>query len=900
MNKKWWQNAFLLVLIVSLLGSGSAVYAQEDDQQALAGKAPFNDVPAGHWAAKHIAKLAAQNIVMGTGAGKFGPNTNVSRQDAVIMAIRLLGKQGELPDTSTIFFPESFAVSDYAYSYVVLAFELGLLDRTEEFKRADAETEQQWGPHTASREWVTKLMIRAIGKTSLATELQQMPSGFADADMVGEGYAGYVNAAVSLGLMNGVSETRFDPQGSITRAMIAKMFSGAQAFFGGSYAGQLSGVLSARTDKSITLYDEESGSERMYTVGGDSLLYRHDGTISIALGELDLYTELTVIASGTSVRYAEQLEGEPQIETFDGELARYVPSESKLWLYAGDEYVDVRYDASLQLREPSGAELELDDLPIGSALQVTMDTFRETPLAVAIVVEGAPVNKTASGTVERVAGDELTVTEESSGATETWKVDEQAVITWNNQLRGLDDLAEGNAITYTVKNSVVTRIALTQTSGVTVTGEFYEAGADSKTIQYLIDGQPNVKFVGEDVEVRIEGLSDSDLSDLVRGDRIVMTVNERNEVVSVVVQDRQVEYINGANIMYDYEKDSGAIIVKDGAGTVHAIELDKDTRIDFAGTKLTLDAAAGMLVKNRKVTIGYTDNKAVTLEFLFSYTGELTKLGTSAKTLTMRVDNGSTLELDMLAPSVEVRGKANATLSDVAVGDRITARLGGAEQDQVVTILVHDTVQRQVVSVNAASNRIELKTGTQPAETLNVQPSWRVAAQDGTALTLADLQAGDLLHVEYAGTQPVALIRVEVTIGKLTAVGADELTLRTASGATKEVELSGGVQVKKSGLAYTGTSALGGGDWVKLTRDAYGRATVEVLAPLTHQFRMYDAGTQQLYVLATRTGDPDVKFKVTSSSLLYDGSDPITMDALTSGDELTIYAADGVLLEASR
>lgn len=53
----------------------------------------FSDVNLGFWAEKHIHKLAALDILKGNN-GKFRPNDDVTQQEAITMAIRFMGLQG--------------------------------------------------------------------------------------------------------------------------------------------------------------------------------------------------------------------------------------------------------------------------------------------------------------------------------------------------------------------------------------------------------------------------------------------------------------------------------------------------------------------------------------------------------------------------------------------------------------------------------------------------------------------------------------------------------------------------------------------------------------------------------------------------------------------------------------
>jgi len=51
----------------------------------------FNDVNASHWAANYISLLVALGMIEGDGLGNFEPDRTVTKQEAVVMALRLIG-----------------------------------------------------------------------------------------------------------------------------------------------------------------------------------------------------------------------------------------------------------------------------------------------------------------------------------------------------------------------------------------------------------------------------------------------------------------------------------------------------------------------------------------------------------------------------------------------------------------------------------------------------------------------------------------------------------------------------------------------------------------------------------------------------------------------------------------
>ncbi|PQP90383.1 S-layer homology domain-containing protein, partial [Paenibacillus sp. AR247] len=231
------------------LSSGTAVFA---DTPATTGASvtaasvgQFSDVKSGFWAEKHIYKLAAQGIILGD-KGLFRPNDYVTQQEAVTMAIRFAGLQNKLSTDTAVALPENVVVNNYFKPYVALAFQQSMLNKASE----SAATGQKgtWGERKASREWITEVLVRALGKESQASAAASKATTFADNGKISASKRGFVNVALELGLTNGVDGNRFDPQGSVTRAQLATFFSRAEAYNNIKYDNSAEGIITGLSD----------------------------------------------------------------------------------------------------------------------------------------------------------------------------------------------------------------------------------------------------------------------------------------------------------------------------------------------------------------------------------------------------------------------------------------------------------------------------------------------------------------------------------------------------------------------------------------------------------------------------------------------------------------------------
>lgn len=99
-------RAEMVALICRMLGETENLQKSSD----------FFDVPTNHWANTYVSKAVEFGIVNGYGNGKFGPDDDVTYEQAVAMIIRAVG--GEL---------ESQEYGGYPDGYFTVADENGLL-----------------------------------------------------------------------------------------------------------------------------------------------------------------------------------------------------------------------------------------------------------------------------------------------------------------------------------------------------------------------------------------------------------------------------------------------------------------------------------------------------------------------------------------------------------------------------------------------------------------------------------------------------------------------------------------------------------------------------------------------------------------------------------------------------
>lgn len=898
--KSYKAAAWLLALSLTAGGTVSAAAVPYDTTSNVtatnavgtsASATPFSDVAPAHWAEKHISKLAFQGIIVGNN-GLFRPSDSVTRQEAIVMAIRFAGLEGQLDRDEAVVFPTSFHVDNYFVPYVVLAFEKGLIDQIEQFSIADAEG-KDWGSAKASREWVTKLVVKSIGKNADALALGNQQIPFADASAVGEGYAGYINEAVSLKLMNGVANNKFDPAGAVTRAMMAKLLSLAEGQYPVNYAGQSEGILTTLADGTLGLYTEEG--QQNYSTSTSTVYTRFDSEQISDAASMVPNARVSVIVKDGAVQYVEQLSTEQQVETINGTFDRIIPASHKMWIWVNDEPVEIRYDDSLQVLDGQGNVLDITALTNDATVKITRDKFRQSPIAISVQVASAPQSKTGTGTIQSVGAEAITIN--NNGTSETWSVSSDALLLSGNTL--LDSLAAvkaGDQVSYEVKNDEIVRLVVEVTNSAKVeSGIFY--GSDKKTITYLKDKKYVTKPITDATVITIEGMPTATLEDLQESDQLELTINASDQVTKIAVLNRKVELAVGVEIR-NYDADYKALNVVDGNGKLRTLYLKANSQIDLNGMAFTLDAAvsSGLLAKGRKITISYSGETVVKIQLAFKYTGTVVSVDSTNAKLTISM-NGTLMTLPLQSPYVDQFGKVNSVLSDVQSGSTVTATMNQT-QDKVSGIYIHRTLQMKVVSVNTSTNKITVREGSNSATEFNVSGA-ELTDESGVKISLGSLAAGNVVNVSFVGSTLSALQRITVSVGSIKSVDASQITLVDYSGRTVNAPLGTGYSIIRNNVPSTSYTAVQAGDRVEVRKDTQGKVQVTVLKSVEKKFFKYDAAANSIQTKRPNINETNYKFSLSGIPLTSGGA-AISPTSLKEDDSLYLYYYEDKLIEIEK
>ncbi|CAM3598102.1 S-layer homology domain-containing protein [Marinicrinis lubricantis] len=295
MRKIRWMPLWMSFIIVLGLAAQGYAAASEDSEKNAENREQldmeFTDTDEAQWAAEAIGILKFKNVLSGYDDGSFRPNKPVTRAEAVVAAVRLMGLEEEAkakPADLQLYFKDANVIQKqfkWAKGYIAVALEQGLFDTS-----MDKLNPNQ----PASRVWIASLLVKALGLEEEALAQMNVLPDFKDADAIAAGAIGYVNVAVEEGIVSGYPDDTFKPNKNVTRAELASLLvRTGEGLLEQSGAGVVTGEIMdiQFDDKSVTedvytsvtadVYATATGSITVVTLGGESQTYKISPNLAV-------------------------------------------------------------------------------------------------------------------------------------------------------------------------------------------------------------------------------------------------------------------------------------------------------------------------------------------------------------------------------------------------------------------------------------------------------------------------------------------------------------------------------------------------------------------------------------------------------------------------------------------
>ncbi|MFD2612095.1 S-layer homology domain-containing protein [Paenibacillus gansuensis] len=902
-QRKAWQQLGVGVTLSAMLFSGSAYAAGAASQSSPApvlSATPFQDVIKGHWAQKHIAKLSLLGIISGNN-GRFNPAATVSRQDAVIMAVRLMGLDKELKQADSVNFPDTFQVSGYAKPYVAAAFDHGLLAKEEEMRPG---LDKDWGKQTATRDWVAKIVIRSINKENVADSMKDAASVFKDGTSISKEYRGYVNAAAALKIVSGTSDQTYRPAGKVSRAEMATFLSRAESNLGTKNPKVFEAVLVDRTEQGISLADA-NGNVKSYTFSDKTLFFTYkDQTNPITSAALKLYTKVYVIGNGSAASYVETTDDAIQLEKTAGTFVKFNAKDKELVLNVDGDYKIYPYSETLKVVKADGSEVGIDALSADSQVEIGRDTFTKQPKVQLITLKKAPVNLQAQGTF--VSADSASSTiqvKDAAGTAAVYPVSPTVSIRYGDAyFSKLSELQTGDTLSYEVKNGTVTSITVSKRQVTGASGTLTSVSADKKTVTIRkADGNLAAFEISSSYSVSIKGLPSAVLDDLESGDTVNLELKDdeqgRKQVTKFILTGREVQSFTRAKI---YFNDAKFLIITDAAGKKYSYDVNERTKIIGDGQQLPLQLFAGMFTKDRFVNVIASGSRLVRIELAGQFDGTVQKVDTALSKITLVTPDNEVLTFGYSSPRVEDLSRSSAVFADVKAGDRVQLVLDSS-QDKVSVIRMERVVMAEVLAKDTNLNKLQVKDESGSTTYLQITPSVTLFKEKKEAAALADFAAGQPVFITYWGNTVSSIRAAAFLRGSVVTMdtASNRLTVKDYANQTKSVDAGSKVKVTKNGTVSANLQSLSAGDRIYAYTENDGTFHAYVLSGERKTVWNPNEGNGIISFKRSSLTAP-YQFQLRAGVYIHKGDQVLTLNDLKENDNVVVYLQDGKVVEIEK
>lgn len=906
MTKSSMTKAALALLTASLaFGSpawaadnGSKSNASVSQQTPNAQKQRFPDVPANHWAIKHITKLALLGIVEGNGLGQYEPSSSVTQEQVITMLVRMLGWEDEAKALPA--FASDLQVSDYAKPYLHMALEKGLIVYTEELGASGAG----WGTRSATREWVAKLVVKAIGKQTDAESLQNEASSFTDNASISSWALGYINEAVVLKIVNGMEDGSFKPANPVTRAEMATFLSRA-----GQYAESTGrtavGIVESAANQSIVLSDDY-GDEKTYTLTSDTLVYGFNQDAPSGLSAIKPGNKVSMIVKDTEVQYIEVLEEDGQAaNVLNGTLVSLDYASGEVTLTAGGKEVKVQIQVPVSIVDASGKGIASSDLIPGSVLELHRTGSRAKYSS--IVAKHIPVNKTGEGTVKSVdlASRKLSVLEASGTAVE-YPLADEVKYTDGGAPGDLSVIKPKDKISYRIDTDLMTEITMVLAyEDPHDDGKVLDIKADQNLFYITLkkaDGKPVSYNLSPQLKVIIPGIDYATYKDLEANDDVRVMLDDNNMAYQISVKNRSMKTEFLDTIVY-YDADSKALLVKNPEGKLVTYVLSDQTTYDLNGNSITYSAVISSLTKGKKVDITASSETSVRqVRIVYGYEGTVVRASVLQGTLTLKIGD-QLLDISIGSGAfIDIPNKSNSKLADISIGDYVKVGLDST-LTTVNRVQVAKSLLFRLVDKNAVNRQLTLKDELNNTITATVSSSVKIYGSSSQyEIALADMPLEDYYSFTYTGSSLEKITAAPVSRGSVTSVDAagGKISLSTLGGAAQSIAVGTAAKVKREGAAVTTALAdLKAGDRVEAVKGLDGVYTLYTAAAISRQADYYDAASQSLYVLRDNLSDPR-SYTISSKAYIHKGMVTLAPAGIVNKDKVTLYILNGKIVEVDK
>ncbi|SKC85611.1 S-layer homology domain-containing protein [Maledivibacter halophilus] len=496
----------------------------------------FSDINDYKWAKDAIEKMVEEGVIKGVGDGMFAPKQAVTKLEAIVMALRVMGEEEEAVEYGLRIRSgeRSLRIKDHlqewAYGYVALAEEKGILDEADilYFKLNEP----------AKRHEVAKYIVRALGYEDEAQDRMDEELDFEDASFIPQGSVGYIYIADKEGIITGYEDGTFRPQNTVTRAEMAVMID--------------------RLDDKFDDDDIDEDDLKEYEGTVENIDNGYDW-IEIEVGRRDKKFDITKY---TKIVFEDDVKGdiedieigdEVEIKVNEDNEAVYIEVDRELYKeYEGrvedidndydwieievgsrDKRFDITKDTEVVFEDDIKGDIE--DIEIGDEIEIKVNDDNE---ALYIEVD-REIYKEYEGTVENIDNGYDWIEIEVGRTDKRFDITNDTEVIFEDDIKGdIEDIEIGDEVEIRVnEDDEIEYIEVDRE----LESDIYEGfliEVEDDEISVLVSRKIRSFDLDSDVEVEFKD-KDGDLDDLMVGDEIKIIMDEENDEVEKIEVDRK-------------------------------------------------------------------------------------------------------------------------------------------------------------------------------------------------------------------------------------------------------------------------------------------------------------------------------------------------------------------------
>lgn len=265
---------------------------------ATVSAASFPDLESRHsWAEDAIDDMVSRGILKGYTDGTFKPDRAVTHLETLIIAARIMGvdesQNSEYREVAVKQYESALSAYDIDFKdEVAYLLYCGVLTSDELSSYISNNTKNQ----ALKRYEAAVLLTKLVGGEKEALSNSVIVLDFDDAGSIPSSAKAYVKYVSDAGIMNGVDDDNFSPNGELTRAMISAVMYRAEGYMDES---TVEGTIESKGSKSITL--SVKGVAKNIELPEDVAI-KVDGK-SVSVSDLSVGQYVRVHYVGENIRY---------------------------------------------------------------------------------------------------------------------------------------------------------------------------------------------------------------------------------------------------------------------------------------------------------------------------------------------------------------------------------------------------------------------------------------------------------------------------------------------------------------------------------------------------------------------------------------------------------------------